>query len=85
LYYSSKFLVFNGSIYTNTEYRAILDKIASARHDAVARAFINALIRGRLDGTPRSIELQGPDPIRYVGERKCWKVCFKKMSRNMRI
>jgi hypothetical protein len=49
-----------------------LDEIASARHDAVARAFINALTRGGPGGTPRPIELQAPDPLRYIGDMLAW-------------
>lgn len=52
--------------------RTILDEIASARHDAVARAFINALTRGGPGGTPRPIELQAPDPLRYIGDMLAW-------------
>jgi hypothetical protein len=49
-----------------------LDEVASARHDAVARAFINALTRGGPGGTPRPIELQAPDPLRYIGDMLAW-------------
>ncbi|KAI7873950.1 oligomeric Golgi complex subunit 6 [Mucor mucedo] len=53
-------------------FQTILDEIASARHDAVARAFINALTRGGPGGTPRPIELQAPDPLRYIGDMLAW-------------
>jgi hypothetical protein len=46
--------------------------VASARHDAVARAFLNALTRGGPGGTPRPIELQAPDPLRYIGDMLAW-------------
>lgn len=49
-----------------------MDEIASARHDAVARAFLNALTRGGPGGTPRPIELQAPDPLRYIGDMLAW-------------
>ncbi|KAI8083491.1 oligomeric Golgi complex subunit 6-like protein [Thamnidium elegans] len=53
-------------------FQTILDEVASARHDAVARAFINALTRGGPGGTPRPIELQAPDPLRYIGDMLAW-------------
>ncbi|KAI8979432.1 oligomeric Golgi complex subunit 6 [Mycotypha africana] len=53
-------------------FQTILDEIASARHDSVARAFMNALTRGGPGGTPRPIELQAPDPLRYVGDMLAW-------------
>ncbi|CAO3620075.1 unnamed protein product [Mucor hiemalis] len=53
-------------------FQTILDEIASARHDAVARAFLNALTRGGPGGTPRPIELQAPDPLRYIGDMLAW-------------
>ncbi|RCI04693.1 Golgi transport complex subunit 6, partial [Rhizopus stolonifer] len=53
-------------------FQTILDEIASARHDAVARAFVNALTRGGPGGTPRPIELQAPDPLRYIGDMLAW-------------
>ena len=49
-----------------------MDELAAARHDAVARAFLNALTRGGPGGTPRPIELQAPDPLRYVGDMLAW-------------
>lgn len=49
-----------------------MDQIASARHDAVARAFLNALTKGGPGGTPRPIELQAPDPLRYIGDMLAW-------------
>ncbi|KAG1561475.1 hypothetical protein G6F47_001606 [Rhizopus delemar] len=51
-------------------FQTILDDLASARHDAVAHAFLNALTRG--GGTSRPIELQAPDPLRYVGDMLAW-------------
>ncbi|KAL9542008.1 hypothetical protein MBANPS3_008824 [Mucor bainieri] len=53
-------------------FQTILDQIASARHDAVARAFLNALTKGGPGGTPRPIELQAPDPLRYIGDMLAW-------------
>ncbi|CEI96861.1 hypothetical protein RMCBS344292_11010 [Rhizopus microsporus] len=53
-------------------FQTILDELAAARHDAVARAFLNALTRGGPGGTPRPIELQAPDPLRYVGDMLAW-------------
>ncbi|KAI9268424.1 oligomeric Golgi complex subunit 6 [Helicostylum pulchrum] len=53
-------------------FQTILDEVASARHDAVARAFVNALTRGGPGGTPRPIELQAPDPLRYIGDMLAW-------------
>lgn len=49
-----------------------MDEVASARHDAVARSFLNALTRGGPGGTPRPIELQAPDPLRYIGDMLAW-------------
>lgn len=49
-----------------------MDDLASARRDAIAHAFLNALTRGGPGGTPRPIELQAPDPLRYVGDMLAW-------------
>ncbi|KAG1473576.1 hypothetical protein G6F56_000879 [Rhizopus delemar] len=53
-------------------FQTILDDLASARRDAIAHAFLNALTRGGPGGTPRPIELQAPDPLRYVGDMLAW-------------
>ncbi|KAL0095544.1 oligomeric Golgi complex subunit 6 [Phycomyces blakesleeanus] len=52
--------------------QTILDELAVARRDAVARAFINALTRGGPGGTPRPIELQAHDSQRYIGDMLAW-------------
>lgn len=38
----------------------------------MARAFINALTRGGPGGTPRPIELQAHDSLRYIGDMLAW-------------
>lgn len=43
-----------------------------ARREAVARAFMNALTRGGPGGTPRPIELQAHDSLRYIGDMLAW-------------
>ncbi|KAI9473969.1 MAG: oligomeric Golgi complex subunit 6 [Benjaminiella poitrasii] len=53
-------------------FQTIVDEVGSARHDAVARAFLRALTRGGPGGTPRPIELQAPDPLRYIGDMLAW-------------
>ncbi|KAI8350172.1 oligomeric Golgi complex subunit 6 [Blakeslea trispora] len=53
-------------------FQTIVDEIGSARHAAVARAFMNALTRGGPGGAPRPIELQAPDPLRYIGDMLAW-------------
>lgn len=60
----------NIAVWCSFFFRTILDDLASARHDAVAHAFLNALTRG--GGTSRPIELQAPDPLRYVGDMLAW-------------
>ncbi|KAI9020905.1 oligomeric Golgi complex subunit 6-like protein [Phycomyces nitens] len=52
--------------------QTILDELAGARREAVARAFINALTRGGPGGTPRPIELQAHDSQRYIGDMLAW-------------
>ncbi|KAI9260785.1 oligomeric Golgi complex subunit 6 [Sporodiniella umbellata] len=59
-------------MYRPVLFQTILDELASARHEAVAHAFLNALTRGGPGGTPRPIELQAPDPLRYVGDMLAW-------------
>lgn len=49
-----------------------MDELAVARQEAVARAFINALTRGGPGGTPRPIELQAHDSLRYIGDMLAW-------------
>jgi hypothetical protein len=46
--------------------------MANIRRHSVARAFIDALTRGGPGGTPRPIELQAYDPIRYTGDMLAW-------------
>lgn len=46
--------------------------MANTRRSSVARAFIDALTRGGPGGTPRPIELQAHDPIRYIGDMLAW-------------
>ncbi|KAI8337720.1 oligomeric Golgi complex subunit 6-like protein [Chlamydoabsidia padenii] len=48
-------------------FQTILDELAVARRDAVARAFMAALTRGG-----RPIELQAHDSLRYVGDMLAW-------------
>ena len=38
----------------------------------MGRAFINALTRGGPGGTPRPIELQAHDSLRYIGDMLAW-------------
>ena len=49
-----------------------MDDLAVARREAVGRAFINALTRGGPGGTPRPIELQAHDSLRYIGDMLAW-------------
>ncbi|KAG0163844.1 Golgi transport complex subunit 6 [Apophysomyces sp. BC1034] len=53
-------------------FQTILDEIAAARRDAVARAFITALTRGGPGGASRPIELQAHDSLRYIGDMLAW-------------
>jgi hypothetical protein len=46
--------------------------MANIRRSSVTRAFIDALTRGGPGGTPRPIELQAHDPIRYIGDMLAW-------------
>ncbi|KAJ2656435.1 Golgi transport complex subunit 6 [Coemansia sp. RSA 1199] len=47
-------------------------EIASARCDALHRAFLAALVRGGPNGTPRPIEAHAGDPQRFVGDMLAW-------------
>lgn len=49
-----------------------LNEISYARHTAVVRAFIDALTRGAVGGTPRPIEMHSHDPIRYTSDMLAW-------------
>ncbi|CAO3609200.1 unnamed protein product [Cunninghamella echinulata] len=51
-------------------FQTILDELAVARRDAVARAFITALTRGGPSSRP--IELQAHDSLRYIGDMLAW-------------
>ncbi|KAI8150320.1 oligomeric Golgi complex subunit 6 [Fennellomyces sp. T-0311] len=53
-------------------FQTILDDLAVARREAVGRAFMNALTRGGPGGTPRPIELQAHDSLRYIGDMLAW-------------
>ncbi|ORZ02308.1 oligomeric Golgi complex subunit 6 [Syncephalastrum racemosum] len=53
-------------------FQTILDEIAVARREAVSSAFMTALTRGGPGGTPRPIELQAHDSLRYVGDMLAW-------------
>jgi Conserved oligomeric complex COG6 len=53
-------------------FRACLEDMANIRRNSVTRAFIDALTRGGPGGTPRPIELQAHDPIRYIGDMLAW-------------
>ncbi|KAG2171296.1 hypothetical protein INT43_002918 [Umbelopsis isabellina] len=53
-------------------FQACLEDMANIRRNSVARAFIDALTRGGPGGTPRPIELQAYDPIRYSGDMLAW-------------
>ncbi|CAO3673791.1 unnamed protein product [Umbelopsis vinacea] len=53
-------------------FQACLEDMANTRRSSVARAFIDALTRGGPGGTPRPIELQAHDPIRYIGDMLAW-------------
>ncbi|KAJ1722301.1 Golgi transport complex subunit 6 [Coemansia erecta] len=53
-------------------FEAATSEIAQARCEALARAFINALVRGGPNGTPRPIEAHAGDPQRYVGDMLAW-------------
>ncbi|KAJ2492370.1 Golgi transport complex subunit 6 [Coemansia sp. RSA 2050] len=47
-------------------------EIARARRDAVGRAFVAALVRGGVGGTPRPIDAHAGDAPRYVGDMLAW-------------
>ncbi|KAG2178562.1 hypothetical protein INT44_001715 [Umbelopsis vinacea] len=53
-------------------FQACLEDMANIRRNSVTRAFIDALTRGGPGGTPRPIELQAHDPIRYIGDMLAW-------------
>ncbi|ORX43080.1 oligomeric complex COG6 [Hesseltinella vesiculosa] len=53
-------------------FRTILDEISMARREAVGHAFMTALTRGGPGGTPRPIELQAHDSLRYIGDMLAW-------------
>jgi hypothetical protein len=58
--------------FTPAFFRACLEDMANIRRNSVTRAFIDALTRGGPGGTPRPIELQAHDPIRYIGDMLAW-------------
>ncbi|KAJ2546365.1 Golgi transport complex subunit 6 [Coemansia sp. RSA 1933] len=53
-------------------FQSAIDEIVAVRHDAVARAFVSALVQGGPGGVPRPIEAHAGDPQRYVGDMLAW-------------
>jgi hypothetical protein len=54
-------------------YKYILDEYCNSRRNAVVKLFIDALTKGGVNGqSPRPIELNSHDPIRYMGDMLAW-------------
>eukprot|EP00051_Salpingoeca_urceolata_P013898 m.176022 g.176022 ORF g.176022 m.176022 type:complete len:724 (-) comp17932_c1_seq2:44-2215(-) len=53
-------------------FRYAMTELGNARRNASARAFVDALTRGGGGGTPRPIELNSHDAMRYVGDMLAW-------------
>ncbi|KNC51011.1 uncharacterized protein AMSG_06985 [Thecamonas trahens ATCC 50062] len=53
-------------------FQCCLQEVASARHTAVVRGFLDAITRGGPSGMPRPIEVHAHDPLRYVGDLLAW-------------
>ncbi|KAJ2809422.1 Golgi transport complex subunit 6 [Coemansia guatemalensis] len=51
---------------------AAMAELGRTRAEAVARAFLDALVRGGPRGIPRPIEAHAADPLRYVGDILAW-------------
>lgn len=49
-----------------------MDEYCNSRRNAVVKLFIDALTKGGPSGTPRPIELNSHDPIRYMGDMLAW-------------
>ena len=53
--------------------RYILDEYCNSRRNAIVKLFIDALTKGGPNGqSPRPIELNSHDPIRYMGDMLAW-------------
>ncbi|RNA32100.1 Conserved oligomeric Golgi complex subunit 6 [Brachionus plicatilis] len=53
-------------------YNYILDEYCNSRRNAIVKLFIDALTKGGPSGTPRPIELNSHDPMRYMGDMLAW-------------
>lgn len=53
-------------------YQHCSQEIAQTRRLLLIRRFLAALTRGGVDGTPRPIEMNAHDPVRYVGDMCAW-------------
>lgn len=49
-----------------------MDEYCNSRRNAIVKLFIDALTKGGPSGTPRPIELNSHDPIRYLGDMLAW-------------
>ena len=53
--------------------RYILDEYCNSRRNAIVKLFIDALTKGGPNGqSPRPIELNSHDPLRYMGDMLAW-------------
>ena len=53
--------------------RYILDEYCNSRRNAIVKLFIDALTKGGPNGqSPRPIELNSHDPVRYMGDMLAW-------------
>ncbi|VDN02965.1 unnamed protein product [Thelazia callipaeda] len=53
-------------------FKYALDEYVTARRNHLVRAYIDALTRGGVGGTPKPIELVSHDPLRYIGDMLAW-------------
>jgi hypothetical protein len=53
-------------------YKYILDEYCNSRRNAIIKLFIDALTKGGPNGSPRPIELNSHDPMRYMGDMLAW-------------
>uniref|UniRef100_A0A0N5AFU7 Conserved oligomeric Golgi complex subunit 6 n=1 Tax=Syphacia muris TaxID=451379 RepID=A0A0N5AFU7_9BILA len=53
-------------------FKYALDEYTTARRNHIVRAYIDALVRGGVGGTPKPIEVLSHDPLRYVGDMLAW-------------
>ncbi|KAJ1678521.1 Golgi transport complex subunit 6 [Spiromyces aspiralis] len=53
-------------------HQTVIQDIANTRCEALAYAFIQALVRGGPNGVPRPIDVHAADPVRYLGDMLAW-------------